>query len=109
MVTFCLSSVSLIALEFGELVQCLLSGGPTQLLLKRSISPHMQEGFERDVVGELAVGPSASFSRLFYHGIFVISDSSFGRLLKLLEPRLSSRARSHQSLLKKNWRPVETQ
>ena len=75
MVTFCLSSVSLIALEFEELVQCLLSGGPTQLLLKRSISPHMQEGFESDVVGELAVGPSSSFSRLFYHGIFVISDS----------------------------------
>ena len=46
MVTFCLSSVSLIGLEFGELVQCLLPVDPTQLFLKRSVLPHMQEGFE---------------------------------------------------------------
>ena len=35
----------------------------------------MQEGLESGVVGELAVGPSASFSHLFCHGVFVISDS----------------------------------
>lgn len=47
----------------------------------------MQEGFERDVVE----GNSEPYSFLAYStmGSFVISILPLGRLLKLLEPRLS--------------------